>query len=216
MASLEELFKKVEQMKKQASPFYAPTGTVEYIVAGLGNPGREYENTRHNAGFMAIAALEQKYGFQVDKLKFKSLCGDGMVAGKRVLFLKPSTYMNKSGEAVTEAMSFYKIPPEQVVLLFDDISLEPGRLRVRRKGSDGGHNGMKNIIYLSGSNAFPRIKIGVGQKPNPEYNLADWVLSRFSPDELEAVKSAAQKAAQGVELIVSGKMDEAMNLLNVK
>ncbi len=188
-----------------------PTGPVEFLIVGLGNPGRQYENTRHNAGFITLDVIAEKAGAQVDRIKFKGLCGEGMLGGKRVLFLKPSTFMNLSGQAVQEAMAFYKLPPEKVLVIFDDISLEPGRLRIRRKGSDGGHNGIKNIIYLSGKDTFPRIKMGVGKKPNPGWDLADWVLSRFTEDELKAIQDAAERAASAAELIVQGKIDEAMN-----
>ena len=188
-----------------------PTGPVEFLIVGLGNPGRQYENTRHNAGFITLDVIAEKTGAQVDRIKFKGLCGEGMLGGKKVLFLKPSTFMNLSGQAVQEAMAFYKLPPEKVLVIFDDISLEPGRLRIRRKGSDGGHNGIKNIIYLSGKDTFPRIKMGVGKKPNPGWDLADWVLSRFTEDELKAIQDAAERAASAAELIVQGKIDEAMN-----
>ncbi len=188
-----------------------PTGPVEFLIVGLGNPGRQYENTRHNAGFITLDVIAEKAGAQVDRIKFKGLCGEGMLGGKKVLFLKPSTFMNLSGQAVQEAMAFYKLPPEKVLVIFDDISLEPGRLRIRRKGSDGGHNGIKNIIYLSGKDTFPRIKMGVGKKPNPGWDLADWVLSRFTEDELKAIQDAAERAASAAELIVQGKIDEAMN-----
>lgn len=189
------------------------SGGIEYIIVGLGNPGEKYENTRHNAGFIALDTIADKNNISVDRLKFKSLCGIGTVGGKRVLLMKPSTFMNLSGQAVTEAMSFYKIPPEKTIVIFDDISLETGRLRIRRKGSDGGHNGIKNIIYLSGSDMFPRIKLGVGKKPNG-WDLADWVLSRFKDDELKELKSAAENASQAVELMVNGQTDKAMNLFN--
>lgn len=201
-----------EKLKSISAP--APTGPVEFIIAGLGNIGTEYENTRHNAGFMAADALAKKHKADIKRLKFKSLCGDIEIGGKRCLLMKPSTFMNKSGEAITEAMSFYKIPPERVIIMYDDISLEPGNIRIRRKGSDGGHNGMKNIIYLSGKDTFPRIKIGVGKKPHPQYNLADWVLSRFNKDELEALQGALEKAVSSAELIVEGETDKAMNLYN--
>ena len=158
-------------------PSATPRGPVEYLVVGLGNPGKKYENTRHNAGFAALDVLAERHGVRMKQLKFKALCGDASLGGRRVLLLKPLTFMNLSGQSVTEAMRFYKIPPERVIILLDDISLAPGRLRIRRKGSDGGQNGMKNIIYLSGSDQFPRIKLGVGKKPHPDYNLADWVLS---------------------------------------
>ncbi len=188
-----------------------PTGPVEFLIVGLGNPGRQYENTRHNAGFITLDVIAEKAGARVDRIKFKGLCGEGMLGGKKVLFLKPSTFMNLSGQSVQEAMAFYKLPPEKVLVIFDDISLEPGRLRIRRKGSDGGHNGIKNIIYLSGKDTFPRIKMGVGKKPNPGWDLADWVLSRFTEDEGKALLEAADRAASAAELIVQGKIDEAMN-----
>lgn len=188
-----------------------PTGPVEFLIVGLGNPGRQYENTRHNAGFITLDVIAEKAGARVDRIKFKGLCGEGMLGDKKVLFLKPSTFMNLSGQSVQEAMAFYKLPPEKVLVIFDDISLEPGRLRIRRKGSDGGHNGIKNIIYLSGKDTFPRIKMGVGKKPNPNWDLADWVLSHFTQDELKALQDAAERAASAAELIVEGKIDEAMN-----
>lgn len=189
-------------------------GPVEFLIVGLGNPGREYEGTRHNAGFMALDAIAEKYGGEVKRIKFKGLVGECRIAGKKVLLLKPSTFMNLSGQSVREAMSFYKLPPERVLVLFDDINLEPGKLRIRRKGSDGGHNGMKNIIYLSGSDQFPRIKVGVGKKPHPEYDLKDWVLSRFSEKERESLSPALKNAAAAAELIVKGDIDRAMNLYN--
>ncbi len=189
-------------------------GGIEYIIAGLGNPGARYENTRHNAGFITLDIIAGKNSIKVDRLKFKSMCGTGEIGGKRALLMKPSTFMNLSGQAVTEAMSFYKIPPERTIIIFDDISLEPGKLRIRRKGSDGGHNGIKNIIYLSGSDLFPRIKMGVGAKPNPDWNLADWVLSHFTEDEMKSLLDAAEKAAQAVEKMVNGEIDKAMNMFN--
>ena len=192
----------------------APTGPVEYIVAGLGNPGSKYENTRHNAGFLAIERLAEKSGASIDRLKFKGLTGQAEVGGRRVLLLKPSTYMNLSGQSVQEALAFYKLPPSRCIVLFDDISLEPGRMRIRAKGTDGGHNGMKNIIYLSGSDQFPRIKLGVGKKPHPDYNLADWVLSRFTEKEQKDLATALENAAAAAELIAKGDMDRAMNLYN--
>lgn len=189
-----------------------PAGPVEFLIVGLGNPGRQYENTRHNAGFITLDVIAEKAGARVDRIKFKGLCGEGMLGGKKVLFLKPSTFMNLSGQSVQEAMSFYKLPPEKVLVIFDDISLDPGKLRIRRKGSDGGHNGIKNIIYLSGKDTFPRIKMGVGKKPNPGWDLVDWVLSRFTEDEQKALLDAAEKAASAAELIVQGNIDKAMNL----
>ena len=192
----------------------APQGPGEFIVAGLGNPGQEYENTRHNAGFVTIDRFAEKHNVQINRLKYKALCGECTAGGKRVLLMKPQTFMNNSGQSVTQAMSFYKIPPERVIILLDDISLEPGRLRIRRKGSDGGQNGLKNIIYLSGKDTFPRVKIGIGAKPNPGWDLAKWVLSRFTPDEQKLLQEAADKACIALELIIGGDIDRAMNLYN--
>ena len=186
-------------------------GAPEYLIVGLGNPGQQYENTRHNAGFRAVDALAGALGCELKRIQFKGLTGTAALGGHRVLLLKPSTFMNLSGQSVQEAMAFYKLPPEKVLVIFDDISLEPGKLRIRRKGSDGGHNGIKNIIYLSGKDTFPRIKMGVGKKPNPNWDLADWVLSRFSEEEGKALLDAANRAAAAAELIVQGKIDEAMN-----
>ena len=169
------IFDKFRQISKQDD---TPAGPVEYIIAGLGNPGEKYEGTRHNAGFIVMDALAEKLGFEMKKLKFKSLCADVSVSGKHCLVMKPSTFMNNSGQAISEAMNYYKLDIEHVVIVYDDISLEPGKLRIRRKGSDGGHNGIKSIIYLTGEDTFPRIKMGVGKKPHPKYDLADWVLSR--------------------------------------
>ncbi len=206
--SVFDIFKKLESERS------APAGAVEYIIVGLGNPGTEYESTRHNIGFMTIDALCEKLGVKCKKLRFKSLTCDAMLSGKRCLIMKPTTYMNNSGEAVTEAMQFYKIPPERTIIVFDDVSLEPGRLRIRRKGSDGGHNGIKSVIYLSRSDAFPRVKMGVGAKPHPDYNLADWVLGRFKKEDGEKLEQAFQNAVSALELMVDGKIDQAMNKFN--
>ena len=190
------------------------TGPVEFVIAGLGNPGLKYENTRHNAGFMTVDTLAQKHDFTIKKLKFKSLTGEVMLGGKRCLVIKPSTFMNNSGEAVVEALNFYKLPPENLIVCFDDISLEPGRIRIRRKGSDGGHNGIKSIIYLTGSDNFPRVKIGVGQKPSKDYDLADWVLSEFRSEDIPKLHEAADNACEALELMVKGNIDNAMNKFN--
>ena len=186
-------------------------GPIDFLIVGLGNPGVQYLNTRHNAGFMALDALADKLGVRVDRARFRAYCGEGKIGDKRVLLMKPQTYMNNSGEAVTAAMQFYKMPPERVLLLFDDISLPVGGVRVRRKGSAGGQNGVKSILQLSGSEDFPRVKLGIGNKPHPAYNLADWVLSHFSDAELKTMKTAADKAADAAMLIVQGDIDEAMN-----
>ncbi|WP_411677190.1 aminoacyl-tRNA hydrolase [Caproicibacter sp.] len=191
-----------------------PAGPVEYLVVGLGNPGSKYDGTRHNAGFMAVDYIAEQAGVKIDRLKFKGLCAPARIGGKNVLLLKPGTYMNLSGQSVVEAMNFYHIPPEHVIVLFDDISFPPGKLRIRMKGSDGGQNGMKNIIYLSGSDRFPRIKLGTGDRPDRRWDLADWVLSRFSPDDLKRFQEAAAHANDAVALMVQGKAAEAMNLYN--
>ncbi|MGN0564290.1 MAG: aminoacyl-tRNA hydrolase [Candidatus Heritagella sp.] len=190
------------------------SGPVEWIIAGLGNPGRQYENTRHNTGFAAVDALADSMHMTIDRLKFKGLTAVGSLMGHRVLLLKPSTFMNLSGQSVQEAMQFYKIPAERVLLLFDDISLPCGRMRIRRKGSDGGHNGVKNILYLTGKDTFPRVKIGVGQKPDAGWDLADWVLSHYSKEESAVMQQVYEKIPQVCSLILDGRLDEAMNRFN--
>lgn len=189
-------------------------GAVDYIIVGLGNPDKKYEITRHNAGFITADIIADKYDCKINKVKFKSLVGECRINGKRVLIMKPSTYMNNSGQAVVEAMNFYKLPAENVIVIFDDISLDVGKLRIRKKGSDGGQKGMRSIIYLSGKDTFPRIKIGIGAKPNPEWELADWVLSKFTKKELDDIKAAAENALCAVELMVNGETDKAMNRYN--
>ena len=195
--------------------FFKPlSGSIEYLIVGLGNPGRQYENTRHNTGFLCLDYIAGELGVKVNRVKFKSAVGEATVAGRRCLLMKPSTFMNLSGQAVTEAMRFYKIPPERVILLFDDVSLDVGMMRIRRKGSDGGQNGVKNIIYLSGSDAFPRVKVGIGHKPHPDYDLKDWVLSRYTPQEAKQLSELMPNVKDAVELIVKGDIDEAMNRYN--
>ena len=206
--SIWDIFKKIENGNNNVK------GKIEYIIVGLGNFGIEYNETRHNAGFMVVDRLSKKNSFDISRVKFKSKTGETLISGKRCLVLKPTTYMNNSGEAVAEAMSFYKIPIENVIVIYDDISLEPGTLRIRRKGSDGGHNGIKSIIALTGSDDFPRIKIGVGKKPNPNYNLADWVLSKFSEEDRQALEPVLEKAVNSLSFIVEGNIDKAMNLYN--
>lgn len=191
-----------------------PTGPIEYLIVGLGNPGRQYENTRHNAGFICLDYLADQLGVKINKIKFKSTTGNATIGGKSCLLLKPSTFMNLSGQAVTEAMRFYKIPPEKTIIIFDDISLDVGKMRVRRKGSDGGQKGMQNIIYLSGSQDFPRVKIGIGKKPHEDYDLKDWVLSRFTDQDKKAIIEILPNVKDAVELIIEGNIDEAMNRFN--
>lgn len=192
----------------------ASVGAPEFIVAGLGNPERKYTLTRHNSGFLCVDALAEKHGFEVKKLKFHSLFADTVINGHRVIVLKPQTYMNNSGEAVGECAKFYKIPPERVIVIFDDISLDVGKLRIRRKGSDGGHNGIKSIVNHLGSSDFPRIKIGVGKKPHPDYDLKDWVLGEFSKEEQKSLLPALKNAADAVSILLDGETDKAMNLYN--
>ncbi|MFQ8636651.1 MAG: aminoacyl-tRNA hydrolase [Acutalibacteraceae bacterium] len=199
-------------MLKFLSRDNAPGGA-GWLIAGLGNPGPKYELTRHNAGFMVVDALAERFGCDMRRVKFKGLYGKCKIAGEDAVLLKPSTFMNLSGQSVTEAMNFFHIPPERVLLVFDDISLDVGRMRIRLKGSDGGHNGVKNIIYLSGSDRFPRVKIGVGHKPEG-WDLANWVLSRFSDDEQKLLDAVAKNAGEAVELILSGQPDKAMNRFN--
>jgi PTH1 family peptidyl-tRNA hydrolase len=197
------LFKKIEQ-----KPTAAPVG---WIVVGLGNIGKQYERTRHNAGFLAIDYFAGKQGAKIDRIKFHSTVGECTVGGERVLLMKPSTLMNNSGVAVAEAASFYKIPPEHIIVLHDEISFDPGVLRIRRKGSAGGHNGLKSIISHLGSEDFPRIKIGIGKKPSPDYDLADWVLGKFPESDLKALSDRYSDIADALELIIKGNTDEAMN-----
>lgn len=189
-------------------------GSVEYLVVGLGNPDRKYENTRHNTGWMALDYIAEKLDCRLNKIKYKSLIGTCEIGNAKVMLMKPTTYMNNSGQAVVEAMNFYKIPAENVIVIFDDISLNVGKMRIRSKGSDGGQKGMRSIINLSGSQAFPRIKIGIGAKPNPDWDLADWVLSKFTDKEMKDLEKLFENAYKAVELIIDGKMDRAMNLFN--
>ena len=186
----------------------------DWLIVGLGNPGKRYAFTRHNAGFLCLDYFAQEKNVKIDRLKFKSLLGEVRLSGKRCLLMKPQTFMNLSGEAVRDAAQFYKLPPERILVLFDDVSLEPGRLRIRRKGTDGGHNGIKNIIYHLGADTFPRIKIGIGEKPHPDYDLADWVTSPFSKEELKTLQTVAERCAEAIELIVDDRIDDAMSRCN--
>ena len=194
--------------------YKSPSGAPEYLIVGLGNPGKQYELTRHNAGFLFADLLADKNNTKISKIQFKSVTASVEIGGHRCLLMKPQTFMNNSGEAVRDAAKFYKIPPENVIIVFDDISLPCGKMRIRRKGSDGGHNGMKSIIYLTGSDKYPRIKLGIGEKPHPAYELADWVLSTFKKDELKALAEACEKACDAAELMVQGNIDKAMSNFN--
>lgn len=193
---------------------FSSSSSPEFLIVGLGNPGEKYEYTRHNAGFLTLDRLCVEENFKINKIKYKSVIGEVNICSHKCIAMKPQTFMNNSGEAVKEAASFYKIPPERIIVIFDDISLPCGKLRIRRKGSDGGHNGIKSIIYHLGSDNFPRIKIGVGENPHPDYDLADWVLSTFKKDEMEQLKNAVESACEAVRLIADGKTDVAMNKFN--
>lgn len=187
-----------------------------YIIAGLGNPTKEYDNTRHNIGFAAIDALADKYGISVSDVKNKALLGKGVINGNKVMLLKPLTYMNLSGEAIRAAVDYYKIDEkDELIVIYDDISLDVGQLRIRKKGSAGGHNGIKNIILHLGHDTFQRIKIGVGEKPKG-YDLADYVLGHFSQEELVIMKESLEKVCGAVELMLEGDVDAAMNQYNKK
>lgn len=187
-----------------------------YLIVGLGNPTKQYEHTRHNIGFDTITYLADHYHISMNTKKFQGICGSGYIEGQKVLLLMPQTYMNLSGQSVSEAAAFYKLDPAaEVIVIYDDIALEPGNIRVRKKGSAGGHNGIKNIIAHLGTQEFQRIRIGVGEKPK-EYDLADYVLGRFSAEDRKLVEEAFANAADAVRLMVQGKTDEAMNLYNRK
>ncbi len=189
-------------------------GKIEYIIAGLGNPGMEYDNTRHNAGFNVLDTLASQLGENINRLKFKGKTAEASIGGKRCLLLKPTTYMNNSGESIVQAMEFYKLDIAHVIVVCDDISLDTGKLRIRRKGSHGGHNGLRSICELTGSDDFPRIKIGVGKKPHPDYDLAKWVLGKFGKEDAERMKESAENACECIKLMVQDKTDEAMNKYN--
>lgn len=194
--------------------FSKNSGGYEFLIVGLGNPGAKYEMTRHNAGFLAVDLFAIKENFNVKKLKFHALVGDVKIDGKKCLVMKPQTFMNNSGESVGEAAKFYKIPPENIVVISDDISLDIGNIRIKRKGSAGGHNGLKSIIAHLGSENFIRIKVGVGKKPFADYDLADWVLGRFPKDKESDLKQALESAVDSISYIVNNQIDKAMNLYN--
>lgn len=193
--------------------WFQKSSAVEYLIVGLGNPGKQYEHTRHNAGFDALDDCADRWGISVVRSKFDALTGTGSAGGAKVMLMKPQTFMNLSGQAVKKAVDFYKLPPERVIVLFDDISLEPGKLRLRKTGSAGGHNGIKSIIAAIGQD-FPRVKIGVGKKPHPDYDLADWVLSRFSAEDEKAIAARHQDIAAALELIMNDQFEPAQSRYN--
>ena len=199
-----DLFRSIETQKS------SPSGAVSYLFVGLGNPGETYDRTRHNIGFQMIDALAAKVGASVKNARYHALIGECEIGGVRAVLMKPQTYMNSSGEAVGECARFYKIPPERVLVLCDDISFAPGRMRIRRRGSAGGHNGLKSIIAHLSSEDFPRIKLGVGNKPRPDYDLADWVLSRFPKEDESAIAAMTDSVLAAIEQIVRGDIEGAM------
>ena len=205
MSNIFELFDKI------GSKSPTPTGKITHLVVGLGNPGEKYAFTRHNAGFLSIDFIAQKLNIKLDRVKFKSLCAEAVLSGKRTLFMKPQTFMNLSGESVREAADFYKIPPENIVVICDDVNFDVGILRIRRKGSDGGQNGVKNIIYQLGSDEFPRIKVGVGKKPSPDFDMKDFVLSQFGEAEKKCLFSTFDSIYNSVEMILDNRIDDAMS-----
>lgn len=210
MANIFDIFKEISAKKETAS---AP---ITHILVGLGNPGDKYYNTRHNAGFLMMDYLSERAGVKVDRVKFKALCGEATLADRRVLLMKPQTLMNASGLAVKEAAAFYKIPPENILVFSDDISLDVGRSRMRMKGSDGGQKGLRSIITQINTDEFPRIRFGVGAKPHPDYDLAAWVLSEFSKDEQKLLFSRFEQAYEGVLRYLSGDGETAIRLCNAK
>lgn len=203
MSNIFDLFKKIETARTPKLP-------ITHIIVGLGNIGKPYEKTRHNAGFLAIDYIAEKLGVKIDRVKFHATVAEARIGELGVLLMKPTTLMNNSGVAISEAASFYKIPPENIVVLHDEISFDPGKIRIRRKGSAGGHNGLKSIIAHIGSQDFPRIKIGVGQKPSPDYDLADFVLSKFPEADLKTLSERFEDIRSAAELIVKGDIELAM------
>lgn len=194
--------------------FHRSSGGASWMLVCLGNPGDQYENTRHNVGFMVADQLGERYRLPIQKLKFKALTNIFSISGEKVLVMKPVTYMNLSGEAVRQAADFYKVPPDHVLVVLDDTALAVGKLRVRRGGSAGGHNGLKSIIQHLGTDQFPRLRVGVGEKPHPDYDLADWVLGRFTGEDKKAIDAAVKRAADGVECILKDGLEQGMNRFN--
>ena len=208
MSNIFDLFKQI------SSGSGASQGAVEYLLVGLGNPGREYEKTRHNAGFMALDYIAGRCGARLDRAKFSALVGEADINGKRVLLMKPQTYMNSSGEAVSAAAKFYKIAPENIIVISDDVSLDVGRVRVRRKGSHGGQKGLKSIQECLGTEDYQRIKIGVGAKPHPDYDMAAWVLSTFDAKDIQNISENYPRIYDGLCRMLEGNTEEAMQICN--
>lgn len=192
------------------------SGGIEWIVVFLGNPGPKYNGTRHNAGFMAADAMERKLSISINKLRFKALTAQAELGGAKVLFMKPQTFMNLSGEAVIQAVRFYKVPADHVIVVSDDVALAIGRMRIRKSGSAGGHNGLKSIIANLGTDAFPRVRMGVGAAPHPDYDMADWVLGTFKNQDAEDMSDLAERVCSALECYISEGADRAMNKFNTK
>jgi len=207
MANIFELFAKI------AKKDITESKGIEYIIVGLGNYGQKYEMTRHNAGFMTIDRLAEKHSVKIQRYRFSSLTGECVISGHKVLLMKPQTYMNRSGIAVYEAAEYYKLEPEKVIVLSDDVNLAPGKMRIRKSGSSGGQKGLQSIIENLDSEAFPRIRIGIGKKPD-DYEMADWVLSKITDDDMEKMTKIFDAASEAVELLTDGKIDEAMGKYN--
>ena len=204
MGNIFDLFDKLKKEEKSVAQ-------ISFMVVGLGNPGAKYEKTRHNVGFIAADAIAARLGVKIDRARYNALTAEITLDGARGILMKPQTFMNNSGVAVREAARFYNIPPEKIIVLHDEISFEPGLFRIRRKGSAGGHNGLKSIIEHIGSQDFPRIKLGVGQKPHPDYDLADWVLSKMPEEDMNKFTDRLEDVYSSVRLIVGGDIDGAMS-----
>lgn len=208
MADIFDLFKQIAKKEE------APNAPITWLVVGLGNPGDKYKMTRHNAGFLTLDYLAEQYGARIDRAKFHALCGEATVGKHRVLLLKPQTFMNASGLAVQEAAAFYKLSPDHILVISDDIAQDVGKMRIRRKGSAGGQKGLGDIITCMGTDAIPRLRMGVGQKPHPDFDLADWVLSEFRVEEREKLFSTFPTARLGIEKLLDGDFDAAMQICN--
>ncbi len=208
--SIMDIFRRLDAEKKAKTP----AGPPQWLIVGLGNPGKKYELTRHNAGFIALETLAGIHNIPVKTLKFKALCGQGVIAGVPVLLMMPQTFMNLSGEAVSAAAKFYKIPNDRILVLYDDISLPVGKLRARAKGSAGGHNGIKSIIQLLNTDIFPRIKIGVGAPPHPDYDVVDWVLGAFSASEQKELSTTIDRGINAVPTLLTQGIEKVASLIN--
>ena len=207
MGNIFDIFKKIETQQ-------ASTGPIEYMIVGLGNPGKDYELTRHNAGFLCMDYIAAKCSVQINRAKFSALVGEATIGGKRCLLVKPQTFMNHSGRAVLEASDFYKIPYEKILVLSDDVNLDVGRMRLRAKGSAGGQKGLENIILRLGSEDFPRLRMGVGKKPHPDFDMKDWVLSEFNKQEQKMLYSCFEPAYEGIVKLLNGKFEDAQMQCN--